>query len=66
MKKTINVKIKNFSIKAKLKNSRNQLKNKNKNDGKMVCCGIVRAAFKQVLQATKNALTIPQLPTKVN
>ncbi|TAA45029.1 hypothetical protein [Corallincola spongiicola] len=66
MKKTININIKSFSIKAKLKISTKRLKNKDKINKGVIRSGIVRAAFKQVLQATKNALTIPHPSIKFN
>ena len=59
MKKITHVKTKTFSKKGKVKNLSKQLKNKDKTKVGLPAYGIVRAASKQVLQAIKNALTIP-------
>jgi hypothetical protein len=66
MKKTINVNIKSFSMTVKFKLSIKHLKNKDKTKESARGHGIVRAAFKLVLQTVKNVLTIPCLPTEVN
>lgn len=66
MKKKINVNIKSFSIKAKLKISIKHLKNNDKRSSGEGEYANVRAAFKQVLQASKYALTLAYSSTKIN